>query len=89
MHDGLIVLILETLMSNLFKRQVYAGIMEIIKDQKYYYNSGIGSRYDHLTEDGTSKLKEFINIMAPHMLEIEKKELEELAKKLVVEELKK
>lgn len=76
-------------MSSLFKKQVYAGLMEILRDNKYYYNSGLGSRYDHLTDSGVDALKEFINIVAPHMLEAERKNLEELAKKMVVDELKK
>lgn len=89
MHDGLTVHILEILMDNLFKKQVYAGIMEILRDPKYYYGSMGSYRYDHLTEDGVIKVKEFINIMAPHMLEMEKRHIEEVAKKMVVEELAK
>ena len=63
--------------------------MEVIKDPSCYYASYIGYRYDCLTDKGAMELKKFIDMMAPHMLELEKTELEELAKKLVVEELAK
>ena len=75
--------------SNLLKQQIYAGIMEVIKDSSCYYTSYIGYRYDGLTEKGAEELKKFIDMMAPHMLELQNTELKELAKKMVVEELAK
>lgn len=76
-------------MSNLHKRQVYAGLFEIIKDDKYYYNSRIGSQYNHLTEAGKEAVVEYMNHMASVMLQKEKEEFEAKAKSMVWEELKK
>lgn len=76
-------------MSNLHKRQVYAGLFEIIKDDKYYYNSRVGMDYSHLTEAGKEAVVEYVNHIASIMLKKEKEEIEALAKKMVWEELKK
>ena len=76
-------------MSNLHKRQVYAGLIEILKDNKYYYNSRIGSEYNKLTEEGVNAVIEYIGHMAPLMLKKEQAEIEALAKSMVWDELKK
>lgn len=76
-------------MSNLHKRQVYVGLLEILKDSKYYYNSRVGMDYNHLTEDGKNAVIDYINQVAPHILKKDKEEFEALAKQLVWDELKK
>jgi hypothetical protein len=76
-------------MSNLHKRQVYSGLFEIVKDDKYYYNSGIGSKFNKLTPDGIKEIIEYIEHMAPLMIEKDRIEQEALAKTFVWEELKK
>ena len=81
--------ILEPYMSNLHKRQVYAGLMEIVKDSKYYYHSKVGADYCHFTDDGKKALMDYIEHMAPLMIKREKEELEALAKQMMWEELKK
>lgn len=75
-------------MSNLYKRQVYAGIMEILRDNKYYYRSIVGDNYSHFTDDGAQELIKFMNLMAPEMLRIEKQELDDRARELVTTALK-
>ena len=89
MLNGLTHRILEPFMSNLHKRQVYSGLFEIIKDDKYYYNSRIGADYSHLTEAGKEAVIEYVNHIGTMMLKKEKEEIEALAKKMVWEELKK
>lgn len=76
-------------MSNLHKKQIYAGLIEIIKDDKYYYNSRVGAEYNHLTESGKDAVIEYLEQVAPYMLKKEKQELELLARKITWEELKK
>lgn len=76
-------------MSNLHKRQIYAGLMEIIKDSKYYYNSRIGPEYNKLTDDGMKAVIEYITQVAPYMLKKSEEELNMLAKQIIFDELKK
>ena len=76
-------------MSNLHKQQVYAGLFEIIKDDKYYYNSRINSDYNHLTDAGKEAVVEYVNHMASIMLKKEKEEFDKKVKEKVWEELKK
>jgi hypothetical protein len=69
-------------------KQVYAGLMEILKDPKFYYHSSIGSEYDCVTDAGKEAISEFIAIMAPHMIKREEHELNERSKRLMVDVLK-
>ena len=89
MLNGLTHRILGPYMSNLHKRQVYVGLLEILKDAKYYYTSRVGMDYCHLTEDGKAAVLEYITEVAPHMLKKDKEAIEALAKQMVWEELKK
>lgn len=73
----------------LFKKQVYVGLMEILKDRQYYYHSSVGTDYSHLTEEGIEVLVEYLQVMAPTMLKKDREELETLAKSLVWDGLKK
>lgn len=75
-------------MSKLLPNQVYAGLFEIIKDKNLYYQSGIDSKYNKFTEKGEQEILEWLKLMAPKMLEVEREELDARAKQLVVEELK-
>lgn len=68
-------------------KQVYAGLIEIIRDRKYYYESGVSNDYNHLTDEGVSAITEFISIMAPHMLKREELKLNERSKQLMMEKL--
>jgi len=76
-------------MSNLHKRQVYSGLFEIVKDNKYYYNSGMSPKFNKLTPDGIKEIVEYIEHMAPLMIEKDRIEQEAFAKTFVWEELKK
>lgn len=76
-------------MNHILHKQIYAGLFEIIKDKQLYYHSSVGSNYCHLTEAGKEATVKWLNLMAWEMLELEKKELDARAKKLMWEELKK
>ena len=81
--------ILEPYMSNLHKRQVYVGLLEILKDPKYFYSSRVGIDYCHLTEEGKLAVLEYVSEMAPYMLKKDKEAIEALAKSMIWDELKK
>jgi hypothetical protein len=68
---------------------VYAGLFEILKDQRLYYNSSVGADYSHLTEEGEKAVLKWVNLMGPEMHKLEKALLDARAKQMVVEELKK
>ena len=76
-------------MSKLLPNQVYAGLFEILKDQKLYYHSRVGADYCHLTDEGEKAVLSWINMMAPHMYKLQQDELNARAKQLVFDELKK
>ena len=76
-------------MSNLHKRQVYVGLLEILKDPKYFYSSRVGVDYCHLTEEGKTAVIEYVSQMGPYMLKKDQEAIEALAKSMVWEELKK
>lgn len=73
----------------LFKSQVYAGVMEILKDKKYYYRSGISTDYDKFTEEGEQEIINFFKLMAGTMLKKEQEQFIKEAKSMVWDELKK
>ena len=76
-------------MNHILHKQIYAGLLEIVKDSNHYYNSSVGSSYSYLREDGEKAVLEWIKLMAPKMLELEEKQLDARAKKIMWEELKK
>ena len=76
-------------MNHILHKQVYAGLFEIIKDRECYYHSSVGREYSHLTEQGKEALSKWRELVAWEMLELEKKQLDARAKKLMWEELKK
>jgi hypothetical protein len=69
-------------------KQVYAGLMEILRDKQYYYRGSISPEYSRIEDDGKQAILEFITIMAPHMLKHEEHELNERSKKLMMDVLK-
>lgn len=69
-------------------KQVYVGLMEILKDKRFYYQSGVSYYYNHFTDEGKEAIAEFMSIMAPHMVMQYEKELDDRAKSLVMQELK-
>ena len=89
MLSGLIANTKVRYMNHILHKQVYAGLFEIIKDRECYYHSSVGREYSHLTEQGKEALSKWLELVAWEMLELEKKQLDARAKKLMWEELKK
>lgn len=88
MLSGLIANIKVRYMNKVLPNQVYAGIHEILKDQRLYYYSKVGNNYCHLTEEGEKAVLAWINLMGPEMIKLSQIELDARAKQLVMDELK-
>lgn len=67
---------------------MYGGLMEIMRNRQYFYNSGVGSAYSHFTEEGHRAVQEYMTLVAGKMLEAEQRELNARAKEMVLNELK-
>ena len=70
------------------KDLLYGGIVELMRNSHYYYNSGVNSTYNSWTEEGRAALADYVNLVAGKMWEAEQVELNARAKDLVVKELK-
>ena len=89
MLNGLVARIQERYMTHLLHKQVYAGLYEIVKDSRLYHHSIVGKDYCHLTAQGKEEVVKWLEMMAPEMRELERKQLDARAKEMVWEELKK
>lgn len=76
-------------MTQMLPKQVYAGLFEIIKDNRMYYHSNVGKEYSHLNDPGKEEVIKWVELMAWEMLKLEKEQLDARAKKMVWDELKK
>ena len=77
-------------MNDLLEKQLYMGIVAVLKDDKLYYESRIGKKgeYNHFKEGGHEALLRYIDQMAPLILANEREKLDARAKQMVMEELK-
>jgi hypothetical protein len=73
---------------NAVKELVYGGLLELASNRDYYYNSRIGSEYNHFTDKGKIAIEEYLNIMISIMLKAEEASLNKRAKDLVINGLK-
>lgn len=80
-----------TFMNDLIEKQLYLGIVAVLKDNKIYYESSVGKKgeYNHFREGGKEALLTYIEAMAPLILKNERDKLDKRAKELMWEELKK
>lgn len=88
MPVGLTSPIVGCYMNDIFKRQFYASMMEILRDDQMFYKSIVGDSYSHLRPEGEAEVLRLINFMAPQMLRIEQQELDDRARNLVTKALK-
>lgn len=91
MLSGLMHRIKGTYMNDLIEKQLYLGIVAVLKDDNLYYESKIGTKgeYNHWKLGGQEALLLYIETMAPLILKNEREKLDKRAKELVLEELKK
>jgi hypothetical protein len=50
------------------KEFTYGGLMELMRNRKYYYHSNVGPTYSHWTEDGEKALVEYMNMVGWKMI---------------------
>jgi len=70
------------------KDLLYGGMLELMRNRHYYYNSGVNSTYNSWTDEGRAALADYMNLVAGKMWEAEQVELDSRARDLVVKELK-
>jgi hypothetical protein len=70
------------------KDLLYGGMIELMRNRQYYYNSGVNSTYNNWTEEGKAALADYMNLVAGKMWEAEQAELNARAKELVLKELR-
>lgn len=77
-------------MNDLIEKQLYMGIVAVLKDDNLYYESRIGKKgeYNHFKEGGAEALLAYIDYVAPLILKNERDKLDKRAKEMIVEELK-
>lgn len=71
------------------KDLIYGGVEEILNNNKYYYHSTVGAGYSHLTDEGKDAVIEFMDLMAWKIKEANDIDLNNRAKKQVLDSLKK
>ena len=70
------------------KDAFYGGLTELLKNPNIYYTSSIGKEYSKFTAKGREEIVEWIENQAREIAEAEEQFLDERAKKLVLDELK-
>ena len=78
-------------MSNILHKQLYAGILAVLNDKDHYYQSSVGKKgeFNHLQGEGREAIINFVETFAPLMIKQQNMELDERAKRIMWEELKK
>jgi hypothetical protein len=70
------------------KDMMFGGILELSRNSRYYYHSGVGSSYSHWTEQGKEALLEYMETMTYKIKECEEAELHKKAKDQTMAALK-
>jgi hypothetical protein len=73
---------------NALKDMMFGGVLELSRNSRYYYHSGVGASYSHWTEQGKAALLEYMESMAYKMKEVEEAELHKRAKEQTMAALK-
>jgi len=71
------------------KDLIYGGLEEILNNRNYYYHSSVGAAYSHLTDEGREAVVEFMDLMSWKIKEANEVDLDNRAKKQVLDQLKK
>lgn len=70
------------------KDLIYGGMEELTQNSKYYYNSSVGTQYNHWTDQGKENLIGFIDMMASEIIKCRIAEDEQRSKDMVMKGLK-
>jgi hypothetical protein len=74
---------------NYLKDILYASLTEILQNNGYYYYSALGNQYCQLSERGKEAVLEIVSIFGPKIIAHQEARLNERAKELMLNELKK
>jgi len=67
---------------------LYGSIQKLCNDRTYYYE-GVSKDYSYFTDDGKVAIMKFMETVAPMILEVEKKKIDDRAKAQTMEQLEK
>jgi hypothetical protein len=70
------------------KDMMFGGVLELSRNNRYYYHSGVGASYSHWTDEGKEALLEYMEAMAYKMKMAEEADLNKRAKELTMAALK-
>lgn len=70
------------------KDLMFGGIVEMMRNRKYYHYSNVGQAYSHWTDEGQKALNEYMQIMGWKLLQAEEAELIKKSKEIVIAGLK-
>lgn len=70
------------------QKQLYSSLLNILHDRKFYHISMVDHKYNNFTDAGKDVLVEWIEMLAPKLLESEQKVLDEKVKDKVWSTLK-
>jgi predicted solute-binding protein len=70
------------------KDAMFGGIMEMMRNRKYYYFSSVGGNYCHWTDEGKEALQEYMQIISYKLWEAEEADLKKRSKEMVLKGLK-
>lgn len=70
------------------KDLLYGGLLELVHNSRFYYNSTISVDYNKFTDEGKEALQDFMKHMASVMIKSEEEDLNKRSKELVLKGLK-
>ena len=70
------------------KDLMFGGVMELMRNGRYYYKSSVGANYCHWTDDGKMALQEYMQLVSHKLWEAEEADLKKRSKELVMKGLK-
>jgi len=70
------------------KDAMFGGIMEMMRNRKYYHFSSVGGNYSHWTDEGKEALQEYMQIISYKLWEAEEADLKNRSKEMVLKGLK-
>lgn len=70
------------------KDVVYGGLLELMRNERFFYSSTVNHSYSHWTEEGQAALLEFMQANSQMILTADALELDERARRMVIDGLK-
>lgn len=71
------------------EKVINATLKMIVQDSHYFYSSSIDSKYSNLTPNGEEYLIKIFNEFLPLLQEVEREELDQRAREVVLKDLTK